>query len=466
MRAPLAAALLLAGCGAAQNPCSGQAPLCLVVEAEGAFEGLDQLDGVISGENQPALHGRESDARPFNLPVRFAAELPASVSGALTVELVASRGGQTVAYGRGSVTVPPSGQTVVVSLAPLFTDGDGGGPGDLGRFQIGDDLANPPDAGSSPNDLAAGDLAGEIATPGDLSTAPPAMDAATTTPGHWTKLNNSASAFFLLGVWGTGSGQVFVGGSDSSHAGVILSSTDHGQTWVEPGPVKKSIWAIWGTGQDRFAVGDNTYIIHSTDDFVTFDTLSSASGTTIAGIWGDGLGNIYCPTLDGDWEISSMDGGMSFSGGLFANGKNAQLFGVWGIGNDDVYVVGTAGTIFDRDGNLLDGGVTTELDGVWGSSANDVYVAGAQGVILHRANRGAFTRLTTNFTSHLASIWGSGPNDIYVAGDGGVIRHSADQGQTWVAQDSGTTEDLSMIWGSGPNDVYVVGNHGTILHYP
>jgi len=70
--------------------------------------------------------------------------------------------------------------------------------------------------------------------------------------------------------------------------------------------------------------------------------------------------------------------------------SNADLYGVFGFGEDDVWAVGEAGTILHWDGAALTK-LTTPLDdlperprlfAVWGSSPNDIWFAGA-GVMLH-----------------------------------------------------------------------------------
>jgi hypothetical protein len=68
------------------------------------------------------------------------------------------------------------------------------------------------------------------------------------------------------------------------------------------------------------------------------------------------------------------------------------LWGVWGSGPSDVYVVGDGGTILHHDGRKPTGfpwwtamksSVGNTLYGVWGSGASDVFVVGDRGTILH-----------------------------------------------------------------------------------
>lgn len=66
---------------------------------------------------------------------------------------------------------------------------------------------------------------------------------------------------------------------------------------------------------------------------------------------------------------------------------------------------------------------TTVLTAVWGSSANDVYVVGTSGTILHSSDGTTFTAEPSGVTFNLNGVGGSGPNDVYAVGDHGTILH-------------------------------------------
>ena len=63
-----------------------------------------------------------------------------------------------------------------------------------------------------------------------------------------------------------------------------------------------------------------------------------------------------------------------------------RLFSLWGSASNDVFAVGTAGTIIHFNGtswNQMSFDTDQYIYDVWGSSANDVFAVGMSGIVLH-----------------------------------------------------------------------------------
>jgi len=107
--------------------------------------------------------------------------------------------------------------------------------------------------------------------------------------------------------------------------------------------------------------------------------------------------------------------------------------------------------------------------GIWGSGQDDVYVVGQPGLIYHFDGT-AWLRQTSPTTLPLTSVWGDPETGrVYVTGHGGVILRSAGDG-VWTTMNSGTTEnlydvgDFVQVKPTGlTRYVLAVGDGGTIL---
>lgn len=182
----------------------------------------------------------------------------------------------------------------------------------------------------------------------------------------------------------------------------------------------------------------------------------------------------------------------------------SQLQDIWGSSDDDIWAVGTAGTILHHDGNawsevasktsqtlravwgtgpsnvwavgdngtsvvyngtswlLRSTGTTRGLHAVWADSTTIAFAAGDNGTILASAVKGSWSTVSSSVTSNsLRGIWGSSPTQIRIVGAGGqVIVLDADG---WGVESTGTTQYLYGISGSSASSIWAVGASGTIL---
>ncbi|MCD4655771.1 WD40 repeat domain-containing protein, partial [bacterium] len=155
---------------------------------------------------------------------------------------------------------------------------------------------------------------------------------------------------------------------------------------------------------------------------------------------------------------------------------SAMLFGVWGAAPDDVYVAGKLkggsspkGVLLHYDGNdwsTVDYGYDVEIYDVWGLAQNEVYIIGRYGAVI-KWNGSEWSGFGTGISLYLDRIWGSGSDDLYVTGsdhdtDDYVVSHW--NGLVWE-EVYRSSYQLNHIWGSSGLDVYVASQHGNILHW-
>jgi hypothetical protein len=114
------------------------------------------------------------------------------------------------------------------------------------------------------------------------------------------------------------------------------------------------------------------------------------------------------------------------------------------------------------------------LKDIWGSSGNDVFAVGTKGTILHY-DGSHWSQMNSGTKEILSGIWGSSSKDVFAVGkigyNVGFILHY--DGNTWSEMaryelDSIIGYRFESVWGSAWNDVFVVGHKGgdgIILHY-
>jgi len=141
-----------------------------------------------------------------------------------------------------------------------------------------------------------------------------------------------------------------------------------------------------------------------------------------------------------------------------------ELFGIWGSAADDIYAVGTGGTILHStrrgEWTVLDSPTTQTLYAIWGAAPDDVFAVGAAGTVVHFD--GSTWAASTIASADLHGVWGASGHDVYAVGAAGTIVHFDG---AWSAQTSGTTQDLFAVSGTSASDVVVTGhNPSGVLH--
>ena len=187
----------------------------------------------------------------------------------------------------------------------------------------------------------------------------------------------------LDGIWGSDGGNIFVVG----YGGVILRTTDSGASWIaQTSGTNQPLTAIWGaSAKDVYTVGFAGTILHSSGGAWT----SQISGTTanLSTVWGTSSGDVVVggaapvgktallhSTGNGAWTDVSGNPGAELIDALWGTG--GELFGVF------------SSTALHSDNGAMSWDATptqvgnTILFAIWGAANNDLYAVGSSGTII------------------------------------------------------------------------------------
>lgn len=95
-----------------------------------------------------------------------------------------------------------------------------------------------------------------------------------------------------------------------------------------------------------------------------------------------------------------------------------------------------------------------DIQALWGASGDDVWLVGTGGSIA-RYDGVSLRPVESGVNEVLTSVWGSGPDDVWIGGDRGVLLRY--DGRSLVRQDIGAAY-IADIWGSARDDVWLVQN--------
>ncbi len=282
----------------------------------------------------------------------------------------------------------------------------------------------------------------------------------------------------LMSIWGTESGEVWAVGGQAGR-GLILERRDG--AW-QPAPVAAHglLWWVYGFGRDDvYAVGEQGVALHN--DGSGWRPVPVAWGgtplsdRTLYGLWGASGDDVWAVGGDPNGGqavvLRGNREGLSPVDGIPAALLPSALFKIYGFTADDVFAVGTAGTVLRWSGGVWTRDeVPTDkaLTSLWGRSATDVYAVGGvdQGVVLHydgtrwgvvdtvEPGPGLFGVFTAPGQPVVAV--GGGPRVVEMAGPGRVE-------EPWVPVESFDTV-LHSVWGDGSSALWAVG--GSLLSYP
>lgn len=292
----------------------------------------------------------------------------------------------------------------------------------------------------------------------------------------------------VMGIWGRSSNDLFaitdgsmlhhdgakwrrlMGGSNVQWNGVWVAENGEAFAVNEKGIERRDAtgWqpmigqgglAIWGrSSSDVYIVGGEGTINHY--DGSEWRPMQSGTTQELRGIWGTDDRTIVA----GQSVILSNDGGgwVQMQGDI----PQVEYRGVWGTSNDNVFVVGGAGTILHYDGaewTPMKTGQDAALAGVWGSSETDVYAVGENApfdgptryiaaTILHFDGT-AWTRIHSEGIPTLKAVWGRSSNDVFALGYN--VWHF--DGSMWDWQKlPGNTQGTSHLYGTPGFGAYVV----------
>ncbi len=165
-----------------------------------------------------------------------------------------------------------------------------------------------------------------------------------------------------------------------------------------------------------------------------------------------------------------------------------RLTAAWGTGKEDVWAVGSGGTILHYDGSkwaATPTGVRHTLHNVWGSGPRDIWVVSSTTLVLHgtgfRNGTAQWDRVPAPYDSSTSSsppnpspiyaLWGSSRNDVrvgteafrldiasaefsYSGPSNQLVMSLGQDGSMWRAL-PGTGHYVRSIWGSSASDVWM-----------
>ena len=202
---------------------------------------------------------------------------------------------------------------------------------------------------------------------------------------HWTAVFGDAE-LVLFRLWAAAGAVYAVGGryvagadagtsSSSAFIGEVLRSSDAGDSWqtvVAGAPGQ--LWSVWGTpdGASVTAAGNSGTIVSTTDHGTSWTTSgapSSGADLQISGVWVSPARDELLPPVGAQISADPAAGGnqrictsvsvsQEGAGGVILTstggcqvlppdrGAYATAQGVWGTGDDDIWVVGASGFIW------------------------------------------------------------------------------------------------------------------------
>lgn len=233
--------------------------------------------------------------------------------------------------------------------------------------------------------------------------------------------------------------------------------------------------ALWAASpHDVFAASDGAVLHFDGNYWRAMDAGPCGCASSLAGLWGSSGNNVYA--------VGTTGTVLHWTGGEWGTVEDpdigtGNLYGVWGSSATDIWVVGDFSTVLHSDGS--DWTVaTTDLESavplysVWGSGPDDAWAVGEAGTVLRWDGDSWTVRAFPDADVTLTSVWGTAANDVWAAGfddvcgcGGGVLYHFDGSAWTEVTGTPDLSENpLYAGWSSGPNDVWVAG-FGVVLHY-
>ncbi len=245
---------------------------------------------------------------------------------------------------------------------------------------------------------------------------------------------------------------------DFSTGGCIMSITRRGWEKLEGMP-DYALTAICRDGDGRLVgVGESARTWQY--DTGGWKEIDPRPRPLIRSVWGLKADDLYAVSEHGKvwrWDgvrLAEMD-----------SLTEINLGGIWGSSPSDIHVAGVRG-IWHWDGHTWKqtwetwrGGVAFGFE-MWGSGPQDIWAVGSDGSMVH-FDGSEWGRITGVTKKNLRAIWGSGPNDVYVGGDETLVHFDGEQ---WVAVPGFKRLRVNQLWGSGSSDVWAATDQG-LLHF-
>lgn len=153
-----------------------------------------------------------------------------------------------------------------------------------------------------------------------------------------------------------------------------------------------------------------------------------------------------------------------------SQGSGQRLRGVWGIGSQDLWVVGESGTILRSKGSAWSmepapmglGG--NNLYGIWGVDGTEGWIAGQNGSMVRW--RGSALSYESRGGNSLEGAWGPANDNIWVVGEDSRILHW--NGTSWSPQPIiglSASVTLRAVHGIDASHAWAVGGSGVVVRW-
>ena len=159
---------------------------------------------------------------------------------------------------------------------------------------------------------------------------------------------------------------------------------------------------------------------------------------------------------------------------------NKTLLGVYAIAPNDIWAVGSVGTVIHWDGtawrtvSLGALNTTRDLFDVWASGPNDVWIVGAStatefGLAL-RYNGTSWSKPFVMANHDLNGIHGLSANEIYAVGDNDPILGGAGEfwkwnGSQWSKMSNGVSGQLWRVFAVSSTEIWAMGFQSTLIRH-
>lgn len=249
----------------------------------------------------------------------------------------------------------------------------------------------------------------------------------------------------LWWVQALANGPVLMAGANAT---VLRYDGSHFERMKTPGLAKQTVYGVWGSsGEDFYAVGN--------------------AGGRDGFVWHYHGGSFENEKLPRDLPLT-------------ASGEVPGFFKVWGA-NDDVWVVGAAGSILHRKGaspfSTVASGTKDTLFTVSGSGDHVLAVGGSGNGVLLEGSTAAFKNESPTGSGLLQGAYSTTDRGDWVSGERGAIFTRRGTTGTFGAVDHGLVmpaasslhsifvDDKGGVWSAGGNVLTPALDDGMLVHY-
>ena len=347
-----------------------------------------EIDGHDAGLNADHLVGQEvGDARADRLSVDVLASSDAAA------EVVPVSGDAVAGDGLGADVPPDRSATVDAPSDRPLSDSPGPDGGQPDNAPVG-----PSSTDSRPVDLRLAD-------------------------GPGSNSDMAASDAASLEAFSSVDGAAADGGAGAASSQACSSA---GWCWEHPLPTGNDLNAILvRSASDVWVAGWFGTLLHWDgnvwaqsrvgSDYLWALSAEPASGSTPGTVWVVGAGGLAARFTGQAWTATDT-------------ATQVALRGVSAVGTDQVYAVGEGGTVLFWDGQswtplvLADasGTETRDLLAVWGSSPDDVWIGGSNGALWHKQGT-VWNKPVPGSSNAWSGIAGSSASNVWMINDSGAL---------------------------------------------